>query len=589
MRINEMLDHLAFLTQKVDIASAKRNPAYIAYAKSPDFKDIVKELEENKFKDEVKRKFSLDVTFTPEEKEIFIQRVSVIGKCLGSKQAGITCQTLFELIHPKIAPRYALLRQKYKNPRLVIDALFDTATINPLCFIDKNELKKETAVHNDAENLSRKPFQEAVINGYLDQWQVQTFEPDLVLLDIQNLLNLRNQPFLNDAQGLLFILRCNAQFARLKKEKEQEGLNSEWLRAWDKLKNKILIHNPQIKELYDALHGKENLKNGALVAWSGALASFDFTQLTSAERKAVLEKTSQAEDLNVLSLKNCADVTTEWLKNLDLSEMRSISLTQCDNVTYETVAYLLANAPRLEELFVDNRTLAKLHYKKADKLSVKVLRDCAKGTELALSNVTVQEHDINLIELLAKQNPKLNSLNFFKVQLTGDDILVLASIRTLTSIRIEESNLTDPMLNLFVRNPHIQKLVVSKNPLTLKSLKGIKDLKNIKELDLYKIDLGDAITELSLEQSCIEVLNLRECGISNSGAQNIAKIKTLKKVYLTGNNIGDDGARIFSTHPTLTDIDLRKNVVGDGIAPISQQTLDAINKQITENKSRSEQ
>jgi hypothetical protein len=85
-----------------------------------------------------------------------------------------------------------------------------------------------------------------------------------------------------------------------------------------------------------------------------------------------------------------------------------------------------------------------------------------------------------------------------------------------------------------------------------------------------------------LDHPTITELDLRNQNLGDEGAKYIASIPNLETVNVSYNNINEDGGKAFLSHKTLTSINLYSN-------NISEKTLYLIEEMIENNKNRKEQ
>ncbi len=522
--------------------------------------------------------FSLPIPYTSVDKDSLFRKLQIIKRMFQSRKNHTTSQTLFEATHPLIGPKYRELREKIKDPQTIYETLFrDLIEVN-----DETAEKTHSGSGNGDEEIysPRLNFQDRVIQTYLQQWLSGFFEPKLVLKDLKALLNMRPLTFSDSAQGLLFLIRCDAQFSRLNKK---NPVNKKWVQKWETLRTNILDKNPVLKSLYDVVFAQKKLGKEDSAHWTNMLSALDFSQLQQQERMLFLNNTLDLDELITLSLRNCADIDDTWIRKIDLKNLRALSLEGCDPVTQESIVYLVKNAPCLEHLFFNNKHVPTLNYfpekgpgARAN-IPLKALACCATETTLSLSRVTLRDQDLFLIALLATQNPTFSYLDFFCVPLTLKEIGSLMNIASLKEVKIEEGNVDDAMVGIIMKNPHLEKLLLWKNKITMDGILHIMAHENLKELGLYKNDIGDSGALLLSQHKTLETLDLRECGITNTGAKAFSNNKTLKMLHLRYNKITDEGAQCFLKNTTLTDLDLGRNEVSPAV-------LDAVTSHINSNK-----
>lgn len=166
-----------------------------------------------------------------------------------------------------------------------------------------------------------------------------------------------------------------------------------------------------------------------------------------------------------------------------------------------------------------------------------------------LANLAVEEASMTDADLgkLSKIE-KLAVISLASSQITDAGIDKLADIKTLEEINISEMRQIDGTgLKRFSQLPNLKRLKLLDTPIPDTALRHLKGLEHLQELSLSVNTFQSRITDLGLKElvalRSLKRLSLGGSGITDVGLEVIAKLNTLEHLELNYTSIGNNGLK----------------------------------------------
>lgn len=164
---------------------------------------------------------------------------------------------------------------------------------------------------------------------------------------------------------------------------------------------------------------------------------------------------------------------------------------------------------------------------------------------------------IQRITDLPKQPFILKTISFEKVDLRQVDLSIIGQSRGITSITINNCQLTDNQFSQIIANkPKLTALLLFSNQLTNSGLIHTNDYHNILYLYLADNQITDA--GLSVFNQCteIKILSLSKLKVTHQALETFANCKQLFRLHIDGTLIGDEAIERIYTWKELIDLNL---------------------------------
>lgn len=149
---------------------------------------------------------------------------------------------------------------------------------------------------------------------------------------------------------------------------------------------------------------------------------------------------------------------------------------------------------------------------------------------------------------------------------TDEDAALLNGCKRLTRLVIHRANLAAlPLASL----PALELLEIYQSAVTPQALEGLRGSKALKDLKLWHLPGpfgGDPVPLLSTCPN-LEHINLHKAGLTNVSLAPLAKLRSLRSLYLGGNGFSDSELAVLADIPALESLNLSEcNLTGQSLA-----------------------
>ena len=129
-------------------------------------------------------------------------------------------------------------------------------------------------------------------------------------------------------------------------------------------------------------------------------------------------------------------------------------------------------------------------------------------------------------------------------------------------ISLGKTEVSGPGLR-FLTCEDLESLLLFDAPVTDEGFCNLPILTQLKRLDLSGTQIGGAALRHVANFTELDTLTLRDCPISDESLVHLKSLPKLKRIDLSGCRVGDDGALILAEFPAITVIELNRTQVTD--------------------------
>jgi hypothetical protein len=160
------------------------------------------------------------------------------------------------------------------------------------------------------------------------------------------------------------------------------------------------------------------------------------------------------------------------------------------------------------------------------------------------------------------RNPAATTLHLDGPRVTDQDLLLLTDNRQITSILIENSDITDKGLSPLSSMPNLIQLRI-RSPLTDLAITSIINMKSLQFLNLPQADFTDEGIQSLSDHPNIQLLRIGGRRLSNKSLEFIATMSSLSFLHLINVPIDDQGLAAFYDTQNLQSLYLDDTDVTD--------------------------
>lgn len=260
------------------------------------------------------------------------------------------------------------------------------------------------------------------------------------------------------------------------------------------------------------------------VGWS-AIASLDLRSLRipqSSVRDNDVAKIAKMPELRQIDLSE-TEITDKAIESFAGTSIEDINLRLCLNIS-DDCGTALANAKHLHNLDLSQTNIGDETVKKVSALDLQLLSvpSCNvtdKGLESLAHTKSLTALSLDGTPVTEKGISSLNNLDLEK--------LSVDSCRSFN----------DACLDTVISNhPHLRYLTISNTKVTAKSVRRITELKNLQGLNLASLSLKDEDIKPLMSALHLSSLDLAENAITDKSLVELSRMKSLKKLQLSGCN-----------------------------------------------------
>jgi serine/threonine protein kinase/Ran GTPase-activating protein (RanGAP) involved in mRNA processing and transport len=301
-----------------------------------------------------------------------------------------------------------------------------------------------------------------------------------------------------------------------------DGSEKSWLAmrplSDEELQYLALKHRGDIKNL-QLVSGAERITS---VGWS-AVASLDLRSLRipqSTIRDKDVSKIAKMPELRVIDLSE-TDITDRAVKSFENTAIEDLNLRLCTNVT-DACAPALASAKQLRRLDLSQTQIGDQTVKQISALNLNILS--VPGCKVT---------DEGLASLAGSKSLKWLTLDGTHITEKGIASLNKLDLEKLSVESCESFN--DACLDTVIDNhPNLEFLTISNTKVKAKSVRRIANLKKLQGLNLATLSLKDEDIKPLIYSLHLNSLDLAENAITDKSLDELAKMKSLKKLQVSG-------------------------------------------------------
>ncbi len=284
---------------------------------------------------------------------------------------------------------------------------------------------------------------------------------------------------------------------------------------------------------YLTLKHRGDIKNLELVAGSGKISSVGWSAVASLDLKSLIVPQSTITDEDVSKIAKMpqlrridlseTDITDKAVEPFENTAIEDLNLRLCTNIT-DGCRTALGRAKQLQCLDLSQTQIGDETVKTVSALNLSLL-------SIPGCNIT----DDSLESLAATKS--LTALSLDSTPVTAKGMACLNDL-DLEKLSVDSCrSFDDACLNTVIDNhPNLRYLTISNTRVTAKSVRRIAELKKLQGLNLASLSLNDEDIKPLISSLHVSSLDLAENAITDRSLDELARMKSLKKLQLSGCN-----------------------------------------------------
>lgn len=288
----------------------------------------------------------------------------------------------------------------------------------------------------------------------------------------------------------------------------------------DELQYLVLKHRGDIKNL-ELVSGSEKITS---VGWS-AIATLNLRSLRipqSTIKDEDVFKIAKMPELRQIDLSE-TDITDKAIESFENTSIEDLNLRLCTNIT-DNSGPSLESAKQLRYLDLSQTQIGDETVKKVAALNLEYL---------SVPNCNITDASLESLG----RTKSLTALSLDATPITEKGVACLKNL-DLEKLSVDSCrSFDDACLNTVIDNhPNLRYLTISNTRVTAKSVRRIAELKKLQGLNLASLSLNDEDIKPLVSSLHVSSLDLAENAITDRSLSELAAMKSLKKLQLSGCN-----------------------------------------------------
>lgn len=207
----------------------------------------------------------------------------------------------------------------------------------------------------------------------------------------------------------------------------------------------------------------------------------------------------------------------------------------------------------------------------------------AQSEHLKSLNLNANGFGDEVPKIFAACESKIEDLSLTHCGIGLEGAKALATLPHLKKLNLLWNSLSDDGVIALTQNKNLVELNLMLNQV---SSKGVEALTEIPSLECLKLcdPIGDSAMQALVSLPKLRCLSLHACGISDVGAEILAKQSQVDELFLSQNFITDKGAAYLAENICLRKLDLSKNALGENGVALFANNMHILDLDLSDNQ-----